>query len=123
MPCDSSSEALTRQFYEWETRGRGWLVFDYPVALEPPFRRFLGHFVLGTYTTIDDGRRQTGLSSFFDRLKPRDPPPLPIQEDREPEAIYVTDRTPVVEVQVVLPPDTKITKDAASQFLMSLGHL
>jgi predicted DNA-binding transcriptional regulator AlpA len=35
----------------------------------------------------------------------------------------VTDRTPVVEVQVVLPPDTKITKDAASQFLMTLGHL
>jgi excisionase family DNA binding protein len=48
---------------------------------------------------------------------------LPIHEDREPEILYITDRTPVVEVQVVLPPDTKITKDAASQFVMSVGHL
>jgi predicted DNA-binding transcriptional regulator AlpA/DNA helicase HerA-like ATPase len=123
MLSDSSAEALTRQFYEWEMRGRGWLVFEYPVALEPPFRRFLGHFAPGALNANDDGRRQTGVSSFFDRLKPRDPPPLPIQEDREPEPAYVTDRTPVVEVQVVLPPETKITKDAASQFLMSLGHL
>jgi predicted DNA-binding transcriptional regulator AlpA len=123
MLSESSAEALTRQFYEWEMRGRGWMIFDYPVALEPPFRRFLGHFVPRAVNTADDGRRQTGLSSFFDRLKPHEPPPLLIQEDREPEPICITDRTPGVEVQVVLPPDTKITKDAASQFLMSLGHL
>jgi predicted DNA-binding transcriptional regulator AlpA len=123
MTSDSSVEALTRQFYEWEMRGRGWLVFDYPVALEPPFRRFLGHFVPGMFMTTDDGRRETGLSGFFGRMKPSDPPPLPFQEDLEPEPLYVTDRTPVVEVQAVLPPDTKITKDAASQFLMTLGHL
>lgn len=33
------------------------------------------------------------------------------------------DRTALVEVQAVLPPDTKITRDAAGQFLMSLGDV
>jgi len=84
MLYDFSAEALTRQFYEWEMRGRGWLVLDYPVTLEPPFRRFLGHFVPAALSAADDGRRETGLSSFFDRLKPLGPPPLSIQEDREP---------------------------------------
>ena len=30
--------ALTEGFYAWEVRGRGWDVYDFPVALEPPFR-------------------------------------------------------------------------------------
>ena len=29
--------ALTRDFYAWEQRGRGWQVWPEPVELEPPF--------------------------------------------------------------------------------------
>ena len=90
MSCESlsSAEALTRQFYEWERRGRGWTVWNRPVALEPPFRPFFDHFIQGPVAApIDDGRKPTVLSSFFDGLfKSRDtlsPPPVPL-DDAEP---------------------------------------
>ncbi len=128
MPCESSSgwEALTRQFYDWEIRGRGWKVWDRPVDPEPPFRPFFGHFLSQSPGAIDDGRKATALSSFVGSFfkgsgsaNPVVPPPI----DKEPELKYMDDLVPLVEVQVVLPPDTKITKDAAGQFLMSLGHV
>ena len=89
MACESFSagEALTRQFYDWEMRGRGWQVSCRPVALEPPFRPFFGHFVHGPPgAVIDDGRKPTALSSFFDGLfktpgalsSARNPPDEPI---------------------------------------------
>jgi predicted DNA-binding transcriptional regulator AlpA len=125
MACDSfsSDEALTRQFYDWETRGRGWQVFNQPVDLEPPFRPFFGHFISGA-AVADDGRRPTALSSFIDRLTSRgnNPPPLPVPEESEPDPHYIEDDAPLLEIQVALPPETKITKDVAGQFLLSLGH-
>jgi hypothetical protein len=128
MPCDFGSgwEALTRQFYTWEIRGRGWQVWDRPVALEPPFRPFFGHFLSGPPDAIpDDGRKPTVLSSFFDRLAPQGggPPPLPLPAEEEPAPHYIEDDAPILEIQVALPSDTKITKDAAGQFLVSLGHV
>ncbi len=125
MPCDSSPgwEALTRQFYDWEIRGRGWRVWSQPVAIEPPFRPFLGHFISrGPAIGTDDGRKHTHVTAFFDRLKPpAAPPPLPLDES-EPEPHYVHDVDPLVEIQVVLPAETKVTRDASSQFLLSLGQ-
>lgn len=129
MPCNSfsSAEALTRQFYEWEVRGRGWQVSDRPVALEPPFRPFFGHFVPGMPGAVgDDGRKPTFLSNLVDGFFKRSTavtgavtPP----DDGEPAPHYMEDRTALVELQAILPPETKITKDAAGQFLMSLGDV
>src|ERR1035438_7059131 len=121
MPCNSSGpEALTRQFYEWERRGRGWQVFDQPVALEPPFRPFYGHFISGNPGAgLDDARKTTFLSNLVDGFfKGRnvDPERVILPEEAEPSPTYMEDRTALVEVQVVLPPETKITKDAAGQF-------
>lgn len=60
----------TEEFYDWELRGRGWRVWDYPVALEPPFRPFFFH---GASThlsvAVDDGRYETTISRAFGRLK------------------------------------------------------
>ena len=36
MLVTASTEARTRAFYEWERRGRGWDLYEAPVALEPP---------------------------------------------------------------------------------------
>ncbi|HXI40975.1 MAG TPA: type IV secretion system DNA-binding domain-containing protein, partial [Bryobacteraceae bacterium] len=129
MACESFSagEALTRQFYDWEMRGRGWQVSSRPVALEPPFRPFFGHFVPGTLATIvDDGRKPTFLSNLIGGLfKGSDSAgsTLALPDECEPEPIYMDAPARIVEVQAVLPPDTKITKDAAGQFLMSLGDV
>jgi hypothetical protein len=128
MPCNSSGvEALTRQFYEWEMRGRGWQVFDQPVALEPPFRPFFAHFIpRSPGAAADDARRPTFLSNLVDGVfKGRNAAPetVVLPDETEPSPVYLVDRTALVEVQAVLPPDTKITRDAAGQFLMSLGDV
>src|SRR5579872_7038992 len=106
-------EALTRQFYEWEVRGRGWRVFDAPVGIEPPFQPFFGHFVtVPPGTRVDDGHRPTLLSSFIDGIfKPAPRPEVVASEEVEPEPAYVNDDSRLVEIQAVLPPETKITKD------------
>jgi predicted DNA-binding transcriptional regulator AlpA len=128
MPCHSPSsiEALTRQFYEWEVRGRGWQVWDRPVFLEPPFRPFFGHFIPGPpESAVDDGRKSTFLSSLFDRLNQSGSGPSAPDspEDQEPPPAYLEDEAPLLEIQIALPPETKITKDAAGQFLLSIGHV
>jgi predicted DNA-binding transcriptional regulator AlpA len=129
MACESfsSGEALTRQFYEWEMRGRGWQVWERPVALEPPFRPFFGHFLsVNQAPATDDGRKPTFLSNLVDGLfKGRNTGSggTTISDDIEPSPTCIEDHTPLVEMQAVLPPETKITKDAAGQFLMSLGDV
>ncbi|HUR44740.1 MAG TPA: helix-turn-helix domain-containing protein [Candidatus Saccharimonadales bacterium] len=123
---ETRQEKLTRQFYEWEMRGRGWKVFEHPVALEPPFRPFFGHYVPGPANPIlDDGRKPTFLSSLVERFKTPRPAPLSTAiESPEPSPSYLEDDAPpVVELQITLPPEMKITKEAASQFLMSLGRI
>ena len=57
---------LLDQFYRWELRGRGWLLWDYPVLPEPPFRPFPG-FAIEPFEE-DDGRQQTLVSGVLDWL-------------------------------------------------------
>lgn len=102
----SSIEALTRHFYEWEMRGRGWQVESRPIALEPPFRPFFGHFVAGPPgAVIDDGRRPTALTGFIDGLfKSRGKAKAEIfPEEVEPDPVYVDAPGRVLEIQAVLP--------------------
>jgi hypothetical protein len=77
-------EQLTEQFYRWELRGRGWLVFPEPVCLEPPFRPFLGHF-LPAAGRADEGRKHTRLSGFISRLQQTIAPPPPEAAGADPE--------------------------------------
>jgi hypothetical protein len=129
MPCypTSSIEALTLQFYEWERRGRGWAVAERPIVLEPPFRPFYGHFIPATPGMAeDDGRRPTFLSNLvggFLAGRKAAPQAIAPPDDAEPTPLYIEERTAILEVQAVLPPDTKITRDAAGQFVTSLGHV
>ena len=118
------SEKLTEQFYRWELRGRGWQVFDTPVAPEPQFRPFLGHY-LSPEPQIDDGRRPTALSSFWERLTggPQPQPlPAPSEEEEGPAPEALPDREGLIELQAVLPAELDIPREAFEEFLGSL-HL
>lgn len=64
---ESRQERHTAQFYEWEQRGRGWLLCDDAVELEPPFHPFIAHRAPLPY--IDDGHRETFLSSLAGMFK------------------------------------------------------
>src|SRR6266480_6474943 len=98
----SAHEVLSEQFHLWEQRGRGWNVFDFPVAPEPPFAPF--HY-FQPEQAVDDGRRPTLLSSFVQRLSQKlsPPKPTPIPEpETEPEPQEL-ERGSLVELQLSLP--------------------
>jgi hypothetical protein len=128
MAADLNSPAheLTRQFYEWEVRGRGWDIYSYPVALEPPFRPFTGHFLPIPSGITDDGRKATFFSSIFDRLKPGSsgqlplPPPLP-EEMAESEPEPFSYPAPIVEIQVRMSREMKITAERAARLVSRLA--
>jgi hypothetical protein len=125
MSCESSStwEALTRQFYAWERRGRGWELFPYAIALEPPFRPFLGHYVKRV-SGNDDGRRPSVFEAFASALRigGRPTPELEseVYEPAEPEAESFAYRGPLIEVEVIVPTDLKVTRERAAQLLTQL---
>lgn len=120
-------EQLTQGFYEWEMRGRGWLVWDEPVGLEPPFRPFLGHGI-GLLPAIDDGRQHTLLSRWTEKLvehfrgKPPERPRFAIPEawleerlpDPEPDAPDFR------ELSAQLPRDVGLPTDALERWLVGL---
>lgn len=58
------SELLTANFYSWEILGRGWLLWEEVIDLEPSFVPFFGHVPIGMPTPQkgnDDGRRYSIL--------------------------------------------------------------
>jgi hypothetical protein len=72
-------ERLVAQFYDWELRGRGWLLYEDPVELEAPFHPFFVHRAPAPY--IDDGKRPTFLGGVVDLFrKPHTVPDLPVPE-------------------------------------------
>lgn len=121
-------EQLTRQFYDWERRGRGWWVYNAPVDLEPPFVPFYGHMP-GTFAArpVDNGRKETAASRFIARLKSRwtttsSVPEAPIPEvEREISPAYSFAPYPRVELAVILPPTEDVNREAAEQLLVSLS--
>jgi predicted DNA-binding transcriptional regulator AlpA len=120
----TQEERLTAQFYDWERRGRGWQIWNYPVELEPPFRPFFYHYV-EPGPAVDDARKPTALSSFVDGILGRSsapPAPAPFMEEREydPEPFY--DDGTILEFQVALPAGTKVAKEAAERLLTSLTY-
>ena len=113
----SVHEQLSEQFYKWESRGRGWQVFDEPVYPEPPFQLFKG-YRLAT-PAVDDGRRPTFLSSLFRKVS-QPPAPAVIDEvEEEPEPTPLV-RESLVEFQASLPAELDIAKESFDQFFRNL---
>jgi hypothetical protein len=118
-----ATEELTRAFYAWEKRGRGWLQWPQTVALEPPFRPFYGHFILPREAGPDSGRRETLLSRFTETISPSPKAPRPTVPEElfaEPEPQFTREREGVVELAIALPEGTRVDHDAAESFLGAL---
>lgn len=118
------SEELTTRFYQWEKRGRGRHVFDFPVDLEPEFYPFFGHFA-HTPQLIDDGKRPTLLSSIVNLFKGN------TRKESENNALY--DIPPVkgyhyesdgdlVVYSVVFPKSTKLEAEDMEHLLLMLSY-
>lgn len=122
---------LTRRFYDWEMRGRGWRIWDQPVDLEPPFRPFWFHALPGDAALApDDGRRPTAWSAFAERVssyllgrrRTARPPSPPIDEGEEPVPEPFVDDAPVVELAITLPAEEVVKRDAMERFLLALRY-
>src|ERR1051326_217604 len=118
----SVHETLSEQFYRWEQRGRGWQVFDHPVAPEPPFVPFA---FTPQEPAVDDGRRPTILSSLFQKFsrKRSGEPEAPSvihepEEEPEPELLQ---RDSLVELQTFLPANLSVRREEFAQFLSALS--
>jgi predicted DNA-binding transcriptional regulator AlpA len=117
-------ERLTAQFYEWERRGRGWQIWNYPVELEPPFRPFFYHHA-DPEPAIDDARKPTILSSLVDGILGRSSAPglpAPAVEERESDPEPFLEDDALAEFHVALPGGTKVAKEAAERLLTSLTY-
>ena len=117
---------LTTQFYAWERWGRGWNVWPWPVALEPPFRPFLFHSAPTPGAPVDDGRRPTLLSSLFDSFAGQGPASQAEEFSSWLEELsLVPDPDPVVreeppaEIQIVLPATAKVRLETVEQFMLA----
>jgi hypothetical protein len=116
----SIHEQLTSQFYKWESRGRGWRVFEVPVQLEPPFQVFNG-YVLPEASVVDDGRVPTFLSSLYRKIsQPPPPPPVIVEEEPEPEPTPLV-RESLVEFQASLPAKLDVGRESLEQFFHNLA--
>ena len=126
----TQQQRLTQQFYDWEKRGRGWQLWDYPVELEPPFRPFLVHFA-GSGPIFDDAHKPTFLSALIERVRrywggpasviasPTDLLDQNLMEEAEP--VVLSDKSNLVELAVALPPRQPVGKETTEQFLLGLS--
>lgn len=119
-------QALTDQFYRWELRGRGWLHYDAPVSIEPPFRPFFGHFLPQRgVQRVDDGKHATLGSRLFEgvgkMLSPRASTAKAEDEPDEEPGPFYEQRGELVELQINLPDIKSVNQDAMESWLLSLS--
>ena len=115
----SADEHFSEQFQKWEVRGRGWQVFPQPVYPEPPFVPFRFRPMTDT-PVVDNGRRQTFLSSLARKLARPTPPPAPLEPEEEPEPTPLI-RGSLVELQAALPDDFDVSNDSFERFFGNLA--
>lgn len=125
----SPSQLLTKRFYDWEMRGRGWQVWPYPVSVEPPFVRFWGHFSEPLKPVADDGRKSTFLSRLSDDVRSwfvvdaRTSVKREVEEESEPLPDIHVPAGELVELRAEVPREFSARKEAMEQVLVSLQYL
>jgi hypothetical protein len=107
-------EHCSAEFHRWERRGRGWRVFQKPVAPEPAF----APFALRPPAMVPDDGRKPGL---FSRLfGPAAPPSASPPPDDGPEPVAL-ERDEGVELPLFLPADFSAKPDALAHFFQSFS--
>lgn len=116
----SNAQALTRQFYEWERLGRGWHKEGVPVALEPSFIPFFGHYV--EQEIIDDGKRDTWLSSLANMFDEQRTAVTPQEREQFSPAFPDNDTAGLSLYWIILPRHFKQQSERIEQLLIMLSY-
>lgn len=111
-----NSDKAVEHFYNWELKGRGYLLFDYPVNLEPTYRPFYHSYANAEY--VDDGK----VPTFFERLFGSNKPVVKEEEEEErPPKIF--EYSPFLKQIRICFPRTPIIDDSLSlEFLNMLSE-
>lgn len=115
-------ETLTRQFYEWECLGRGWMLGESAVQLEPQFTPFFKHRPR-LLPVIDDGVHHTMLSRVAALFKKST-----VQESQQtlPEVSYdlyvFDDDSPTVTMRLHIPKGHRGSMHEMIEFLVMLSY-
>lgn len=119
----SITELLTQEFYAWERRGRGWLLWEEPVELEPPFRPpFIPQSA--PPASMDDGRKPTFFSKLTARMLGGAKQPQDEEDGNEPQEEPEPDlwdgHSEISELLVAVPPDLDISRESAEHLLLAI---
>jgi hypothetical protein len=119
------------QFYAWEYLGRGHLIWDEPVRLEPPFKPFKRKTFSSHQQPVDDGQSEGILSFLWNNFRrthegggdSEESEATPVNEEEETPSLNLDESSePIIEIQVLLPESTAISPGLAEQFLRSLDQ-
>lgn len=117
MRVNPVSAHLTKRFYDFDKLGKGWLLYDKPVQLEPPFTPFVGHFT-NDGQFYDDGIEHTLISkaiSLFTKRKRQ------MNQDGIPEisynAHYFNNTTKLYVFKLIIPKEIQFTAAINTEFL------
>lgn len=115
----SRAARLTQAFYAWERQGRGWQLWPHPVPLEPPFQPF--RLPVESFEIVDDGRKHTAVGRWLRDLLLGPPEQTVLGE--EADSVEPPEPRPyeLVELGVAVPPDVKVSVEAAEHLLLSLS--
>ncbi len=113
-------EALTRAWFEWELRGRGWQAYPVPVELEPPYRPLHRP----RPAPPDDGRIPGLLDRLLAGLAPPSSREEAVEEESpEPEPAPYEPAGEIVEVLLLAPADLAVDAEANLAWLTTLRVL
>lgn len=116
-------ERLTQQFYDWEKRGRGWLLCHVPVDLEPPFEPFLYHSISSSNRVIDDGRLPSLLGSLFNVFRSSSPSETIGEEEPSPILPYIINEDALLKAfSISFPKGYKIEVEPTEELLFMLSN-
>jgi hypothetical protein len=113
----STAAQLTKQFYAWEQRGRGWYKAEFACDLEPPFAPFFGH-KLPESPIIDDGKRPSFFQALFGVQAISDEEQKPQEE--EIKAYPYTDESLLTIFSITIPKKSTATAEQMEQLLVML---
>jgi hypothetical protein len=116
-------QQLSKQFYTWERRGRGWQLATDPIELEPCFDPF---FRFTPSRHIDDGKRNTLLSSFRDLFikssNDNNSKQLPYEIEAEPPTfLYEYVYEELTAISIAFPKGYKVSSRSMMEFFIMLS--
>ncbi|WP_335973305.1 type IV secretory system conjugative DNA transfer family protein [Gaetbulibacter jejuensis] len=96
----TAAELATLNFYNWEILGRGYYLYPYQVAIEPPFKAFKHHLNFNYPLGLDDGKVPSLIKKVQDLFVSKPKPTEELKNAYEIEVLPFETITEKVALQI-----------------------